>query len=187
VSKRSTTRGAIRSFTAGGTRSGPSRFSRNPIYVAFALIHLGVAAAFGSWWLLVTLAVSMGVIATRYRAARGALSGSTIRIALPRLQVIRTKVAVVEASERSPDEARQVHIHIDRLLCRLSQGCRPSLTLFEVPAVFEPVSRGRTDQPRSKITLSGIGRQLLSICMPVVRFRTACTRDRVSIGLARCN
>jgi protein-S-isoprenylcysteine O-methyltransferase Ste14 len=68
---------AIRAFDAAGTpvpgnrsttaivRSGPYRFSRNPIYVAFALIHLGVAASFGSWWLLVTLAVSIGVIATR--------------------------------------------------------------------------------------------------------------------------
>jgi protein-S-isoprenylcysteine O-methyltransferase Ste14 len=66
---------AIRAFDAAGTpvpgnrpttavvRSGPYRFSRNPIYVAFALIHLGVAASFGSWWLLVTLAVSIGVIA----------------------------------------------------------------------------------------------------------------------------
>jgi protein-S-isoprenylcysteine O-methyltransferase Ste14 len=66
---------AIREFGAAGTpvpgsrsttvivRSGPYRFSRNPIYVAFALIHLGIAAAFGSWWLLATLAVSISVIA----------------------------------------------------------------------------------------------------------------------------
>jgi protein-S-isoprenylcysteine O-methyltransferase Ste14 len=67
---------AIRAFDAAGTpvpgnrsttavvRRGPYRFSRNPIYLAFALIHLGVAASFGSWWLLVTWAVSIGVIAT---------------------------------------------------------------------------------------------------------------------------
>jgi protein-S-isoprenylcysteine O-methyltransferase Ste14 len=66
---------AIRAFDAAGTpvpgnrsttaivRRGPYRFSRNPIYVAFALTHLGVAASFGSWWLLVTLAVSIGVTA----------------------------------------------------------------------------------------------------------------------------
>jgi protein-S-isoprenylcysteine O-methyltransferase Ste14 len=67
---------AIRAFDAAGTpvpgtrpttaivRSGPYRFSRNPIYLAFGVIHLGVAATFGSWWLLVTLAVTIGVIAT---------------------------------------------------------------------------------------------------------------------------
>jgi protein-S-isoprenylcysteine O-methyltransferase Ste14 len=66
---------AIREFAAAGTpvpgnqpttaivRSGPYRFSRNPIYVAFALIHLGTAVAIGSWWLLLTLAVSVSVIA----------------------------------------------------------------------------------------------------------------------------
>jgi len=67
---------AIRAFDAAGTpvpgnrpataivHSGPYRFSRNPIYLALALIHLGVAVSFGNWWLLVTLAVSVGVIAT---------------------------------------------------------------------------------------------------------------------------
>ena len=66
---------AIREFDAAGTpvpgsRSttaivcrGPYRFSRNPIYVAFALIHLGIAASVGSWWLLATLAVAISVIA----------------------------------------------------------------------------------------------------------------------------
>ena len=66
---------AMRAFRAADTpvpgnrsttaivRSGPYRFSRNPIYVALALIHLGVALSFGSWWLLLTLAVSIGWIA----------------------------------------------------------------------------------------------------------------------------
>jgi protein-S-isoprenylcysteine O-methyltransferase Ste14 len=66
---------AIREFDAAGTpvpgrrsttaivRSGPYRFSRNPIYVAFALFHLGIAVSLASWWLLMTLAVSISVIA----------------------------------------------------------------------------------------------------------------------------
>ena len=67
---------AIRAFDAAGTpvpgnrsttavvRRGPYRFSRNPIYLAFAVIQFGVAVAFGSWWLLLTLALSIGWIAT---------------------------------------------------------------------------------------------------------------------------
>ena len=73
---------AVRATTAI-VRSGPYRFSRNPIYVAFALMHLGIAASFRSWWLLVTWAVSLGVIAIcvvpreeRYLEAR---FGSTYR------------------------------------------------------------------------------------------------------------
>lgn len=66
---------AVRAFAAAGTpvpggmsttaivRRGPYRFSRNPIYVAFVLIHLGVAASVGSWWLLMTLAAGISVVA----------------------------------------------------------------------------------------------------------------------------
>ncbi len=51
---------------------GPYRFSRNPIYVALSLLHLGVAFWVDSVWLLATLAVTfvfmnVGVIAREER------------------------------------------------------------------------------------------------------------------------
>lgn len=36
-------------------RSGPFRWSRNPIYLAFVLLHLGVALAYGSTWVVLAL------------------------------------------------------------------------------------------------------------------------------------
>lgn len=53
-------------------KTGPYRFSRNPIYLAFTLLHLGVALWVDSGWLLVTLlltlvVVSYGVIAREER------------------------------------------------------------------------------------------------------------------------
>ena len=36
-------------------KTGPYRFSRNPMYLAFLLIQLGVGLALSSWWLLITL------------------------------------------------------------------------------------------------------------------------------------
>lgn len=44
-------------------RTGPYRITRNPIYLALSLLHLGVAAWFGSAWLLATLVVSVTLIA----------------------------------------------------------------------------------------------------------------------------
>jgi protein-S-isoprenylcysteine O-methyltransferase Ste14 len=58
---------AVRSFRVAGTpvpgnlptttvvRTGPYRYSRNPIYLAFSLLQLGIAFLVNGLWLLVTL------------------------------------------------------------------------------------------------------------------------------------
>lgn len=48
--------------TTAVVRTGPYRISRNPIYLAFSVLHLGVAFWFGSWWLLATLVASFGLV-----------------------------------------------------------------------------------------------------------------------------
>lgn len=45
-------------------RTGPYGFSRNPIYVAFSLLQLGIAAWFNSLWLMATLVAAIALMAT---------------------------------------------------------------------------------------------------------------------------
>lgn len=65
---------SLREFRAAGTpvrgsertstivRTGPYRLSRNPIYLAFALLLLGLALSLNDLWLLITLAAFVGFI-----------------------------------------------------------------------------------------------------------------------------
>src|SRR5256885_785268 len=49
--------------TTAIVRSGPYRCSRNPIYLAFSLLQVGIAIWANSLWLLATLIASVAVMA----------------------------------------------------------------------------------------------------------------------------
>ena len=50
--------------TTAIVRTGPYGFSRNPIYVAFSLLQLGIAAWINSLWLIATLIVAIALMTT---------------------------------------------------------------------------------------------------------------------------
>lgn len=66
---------SLREFRAAGTsvrgsqrsttivRTGPYRFSRNPIYLSFILLVVGLSVCLNDFWLLVTLLPAVGLIA----------------------------------------------------------------------------------------------------------------------------
>jgi protein-S-isoprenylcysteine O-methyltransferase Ste14 len=54
-------RGSERTTTI--VRTGPYRFSRNPIYLSFILLVLGLSIWLNDLWLLITLVPAVGVIA----------------------------------------------------------------------------------------------------------------------------
>src|SRR6266498_577198 len=49
--------------TTAIVRAGPYRFSRNPIYVAFFALHVGLAILVNSLWLVATLIPTVAIIA----------------------------------------------------------------------------------------------------------------------------
>jgi protein-S-isoprenylcysteine O-methyltransferase Ste14 len=49
--------------TTAIVRTGPYRFGRNPIYLAFSLLHLGIAIWIDSLWLMASLVAAVALMA----------------------------------------------------------------------------------------------------------------------------
>jgi len=92
---------AVRTFRAAGTpvpgdlptttivRTGPYRFTRNPIYLAFSLLQFGIALWVNSLWVVLTLLAAVAVMSfvvipreERYLAARFPLEYSAYKAAV---------------------------------------------------------------------------------------------------------
>jgi protein-S-isoprenylcysteine O-methyltransferase Ste14 len=52
----------LRKPTTAIVTTGPYRLTRNPIYLAFSLLQLGLALLVGSWWLLATLVLAFALM-----------------------------------------------------------------------------------------------------------------------------
>ena len=94
---------SVRTLQAAGTpvpgnrptttivRTGPYRFSRNPIYLAFSLLQLGFAVWLNSLWLILTLLAAVAVMSLvvipreeRYLEARFPAEYSSYKAAVRR-------------------------------------------------------------------------------------------------------
>ena len=60
--------------TTSVIRTGPYRFSRNPMYLGAVLIHFGVGIGTGSIWVLVTLVAAVAMVHVLARKVREVLN-----------------------------------------------------------------------------------------------------------------
>jgi hypothetical protein len=79
--------------TTAIVRTGPYRFSRNPIYLAFSLLQLGIALWVNSWWLVATLAAGRHHPLCRRPEGR-TVSRGEIRCRVPALQGVGASLVV---------------------------------------------------------------------------------------------
>ena len=74
--------------------NGPYRLTRNPIYLAMVLGLIGLAIAFDSLWIVVTLVPLLSRHPLRRGRPRGSLSRAQVRRRLSQLSVPRAPLAV---------------------------------------------------------------------------------------------